>query len=180
MWVNLKLKFGRVFSSFDKIFKQWKIQLSNAFLIFKSDLIILCLEINIYNLGDNFLRPRTKISSIPFLSRFRGKARESATPYPAFLFCFNRDGWRRGWNLEKYHGREIKRNGWHDIHWPDRYAVSVGVQLCVCARTKTGEGVDGEMSGAGGNRWNVTTEWKESVKGEEGGTFQDVATWERC
>lgn len=24
----------------------------------------------------------------------------------------------KGWNLEKYHGREIKRNGWHDSLTP--------------------------------------------------------------
>lgn len=37
------------------------------------------------------------------------------------------------------------------IHWPDRYVWVC--RPCVCARTKTEEGMGGEMSG--GDRWNV-------------------------
>lgn len=101
--------------------------------------------------------------SIPLRSLEVSVSHAYTTPSPSLPFCFNRDGWwrvwdRRGWNLEKYHGREIKRNGWHDtlvppsiIHWPDRYVWVC--RPCVCARTKTEEGMGGEMSG--GDRWNV-------------------------
>lgn len=88
-----------------------------------------------------FLHPRTKfpIPSTPLDLSVSWISRA-----PSFFFVsigVDDEGWdRRGWNLEKYHGREIKRNGWHDTLVPlpssigrHRYAGSCS---CGCASNR--------------------------------------------
>lgn len=101
--------------------------------------------------------------SIPLRSLEVSVSHAYTTPSPSFLFVsIGMDD--EGCGIEKggiWKNITVARSNGMDgttrscppsiIHWPDRYVWVC--RPCVCARTKTEEGMGGEMSG--GDRWNV-------------------------